>query len=115
VNIYFKNNKLQKICNSRKEMIKAHGERCAKKLQQRLKELSAANTLMDISHLPPPRCHELRGSHKGIFSVDLVHPYRLLFVPVIKDTDEAKDGNSYIKERITEIKIIDIEDTHDGK
>lgn len=49
-------------------------------LQRRLVGLTSAENLSEISHLSPPRCHELIN-RKGVFSVDLKHPLRLLFVP----------------------------------
>lgn len=108
--LYFKNNKLQKICNNSSRAVKSLGSECARKLQQRLLELSAARSCEDVSRLPPPRCHELTGDKKGVFSVDLTHPYRLLFVPL--DEDAKRDDGGYDWSKITEIQIIDIQDTH---
>lgn len=83
----------------------------ARKLQQRLMELHAAESLAEISHLPPPRCHELSGSKAGQFSIDLVHPYRLLFIPA-DDPVPLDDDGGIDREQVTEIEIIEIEDTH---
>jgi proteic killer suppression protein len=55
-------------------------------------ELGAYDTLSDISHLPPPRCHELTGKDAGTFSVDLEHPYRLLFIPANDPVPLCSDG-----------------------
>jgi proteic killer suppression protein len=109
--IYFKTRKLQKICSEEREMKKWFGTDCARKLQQRLMELKAADTLSDISFLPPPRCHELTGSRTGQFSVDLAHPYRLLFIPANDPIPLQADGG-IDKKRIDKIEIIEIEDTH---
>lgn len=78
---------------------------------QRLSELSAAITLSDISYLPPPRLHELSGNRKGQFSVDLYHPYRLLFIPANESIPMRDDGGMN-KEKIDQIEISEIEDTH---
>jgi len=110
VEIYFKTKKLQKACSEEREMKKQYGRR-AGKLKQRLMELRAADTLADISHLPPPRCHELEGDREGQFSVDLDHPFRLLFVPAHDPIPRREDG-SIDRENIREIEIIKIEDTH---
>ncbi|WP_435051706.1 type II toxin-antitoxin system RelE/ParE family toxin [Desulfolithobacter dissulfuricans] len=83
----------------------------ARKLQQRLMELKAASTLDDISRLPPARCHELTGNRKGQLSVDLEHPYRLLFVPAHNPLPTKEDGGVDWAS-ITEIEIIGIVDTH---
>ena len=78
---------------------------------QRMRELRAAHTLADMSHLPPARCHELKGDRKGQFSVDLQHPYRLLFVPANNPIPTKADGGLDWA-GVTEIEIIEIVDTH---
>lgn len=109
--IYFKNRKLQKICSVDGEAKKVLGKNSEKKLKQRLTELKAADVLSDISHLPPARLHELTGNRVGVFSVDLEHPYRLLFIAANAPVPLKEDGG-IDKSRVTEIEIIDIADTH---
>ena len=109
--IYFKTKRLQKICNNQKESIKAFGPKMAKKLHQRLFELSAARSLKDISRLPPARCHQLSGNRSNQFSVDLEHPYRLLFIPADEPLPMLPEGGFDLK-KISEIEIIEITDTH---
>ncbi|MFH2123424.1 MAG: killer suppression protein [Pseudomonadota bacterium] len=109
--IFFKTRKLQKICSGADESRKHLGVKGGAKLQQRMMELKAAQNLGDISRLPPARCHELTGNRSGQLSVDLDHPYRLLFVvanipsPIREDSGLDWDG-------VTEIEIIEIADTH---
>jgi proteic killer suppression protein len=74
-------------------------------------ELKAAISLDDISRLPPARCHELTGNRKGQLSVDLEHPYRMLFIPANNPIPEAEDGGLDWP-GVTEIEIIGIVDTH---
>jgi len=109
--IYFRTKKLAKIGSQDKEMVKQLGANGAKKLKQRLMELKAADVLSDISHLPPARCHQLTGKEAGIFSVDLEHPYRLLFIPADDPVPLCEDGGIDTK-RVKEIEIIGIRDTH---
>jgi len=111
MDIYFKTRKLQNICSEEKEMQTQLGTQCAEKLKQRMMELKAADTLSDISYLPPPRCHELAGKRASQFSVDLEHPYRLLFIP-INDPVPLLRGGGIDRKQITEIEIIEIADTH---
>ena len=88
-----------------------YGPKMAGKLQQRLMELKAATCLDDISRKPPPRCHRLSGNREGQLSVDLVHPYRLLFIPANDPIPETEDaGLDWSK--VTEIEIIEIGDPH---
>ena len=102
---------MQKTCSKDKEMKKFNGDELSGKLKQRLMELRAARSLADISYLPPPRCHELSGNKAGHFTVDVKHPYRLLFVPDHNPIPRKTDGG-IDRTRITAIEIIDICDTH---
>ena len=82
-----------------------------RKLQQRLMELKAASCLADISRVPPERCHPLSGNRDGQLSVDLEHPYRLLFIPANDPIPVTQDGGlDWTK--VTEIEIVEIIDTH---
>ncbi len=109
--IFFKTRKLQKICSESSESQKQLGAKCARKLQQRMMELKAAQNLSDISRLPPARCHELTGDRAGQYSVDLEHPYRLLFI-VANDPCPEREGGGVDWDGVTEIEIIEIADTH---
>ncbi len=109
--IYFRTKKLQKTGSQERIMVKELGAGRVRKLKQRLAELKAAEALADISHLLPPRCHELTGNHAGRFSVDLEHPYRLLFIPADDPVPYRDDGGVDLL-LVKEIEIIKIEDTH---
>ena len=111
MDIYFRTKRLQKLCSVSREAQKHLGVKRARKLQQRMMELKAAISLDDISRLPPARCHELTENRKGQLSVDLEHPYRLLFIPANNPIPEAKNGGLDWP-RVTEIEIIEIIDTH---
>ncbi len=110
--IFFRTKKLQKTCNSSREMQRSFGVIRAKKLQQRLMELQAADHLGQIPRVPPPRCHEMTGDRQGQLSVDLDQPYRLFFIPAndpvpLKEEDQGLDWSA-----VTEIEIIEIADPH---
>ena len=92
-------------------MQRALGANNAAKLGQRLFELHAAESLQEISHHPPARCHELSGKQEGQFSVDIEHPYRLLFVSAENPVPRLKD-KGIDRSKVREIEIIDIKDTH---
>ncbi|MFA6845037.1 MAG: hypothetical protein WCR02_04870 [Sphaerochaetaceae bacterium] len=68
--IYFRTTKLQKQCSENRTMVKEFGQKMSGKLQQRLMKREAADSLEDMSHLPPARCHELEN-RGGVFSVAL--------------------------------------------
>ena len=93
-------------------MIKSFGKERAQKLMQRLMELDAAFALSDVKRVPPARCHELRGRYKGVFSVDLEHPYRLLFIPADDPPASRLEDGGLDWSAIQAVEIIKIEDTH---
>ncbi len=96
---------------------KEHGTLRAKKIRIRMTELRAAECLKDFwpPKSPPTRCHELNlGKRRGKyhFSVDLDHPYRLIFIPDYDVMPILEDGGLDWSQ-ITAIKILGIEDTHE--
>ena len=112
--INFRSKTLQKLCSTSKGAVRALGPKRGNKLMQRMNELAAFNCLADVPKFPPARCHQLGDNRKGQFSVDLEHPYRLIFVPDHNPIPELEDGGINLQE-ITKIKIIEIVDTHDKK
>ncbi len=109
--ITFKNKKLHKICNSEKELIKAYGKNCARKINLRLDDLQAAANL-EVFKVLPGRCHELKGDRKGQLSLDLEHPLRLIFEPSNENV-KNKESGGLDWNSVSTVKIIDVEDTHD--
>ena len=114
MDISFKTTKLKKKFNEWKQLKKAHGELQAKKISLRLAELRAALNLNDLGppYKKPCRYHELTGERKGQLSVDLDHPYRLIFKPDYNPVPIKSDGGLDWKS-ITAILIIGVEDTHE--
>jgi plasmid maintenance system killer protein len=91
-----------------RELRKKHEPVRAKKTQQWLKDLEEADTLATMRSAPG-RCHELHGDRAGQLSLDLDHPYRLLFRPA-GDPDPALDGGLDWS-AVRAIVVIGIEDT----
>ena len=112
MDIVFKTSKLQKECNDFRLLQKVYGERRARLIRRRLDELRAANNLAEISHLPPPRMHQLKGERQGQISLDLDHPYRLL-ITVANNPVPKKENGSINLSKVTAIMILVVEDTHD--
>lgn len=99
--------------NQEREMMKAFGTIRAKKLKLVLTALNAAPNLALFAppYSPPHRCHELVGNLKGVLSLDLDHPYRLLIVPDHEPLPERDEGG-LDWELVTSIIIKKVEDTH---
>lgn len=111
--ITFANKKLRKQCNESKAMIKAHGTQRSHKLKIVLVSLRAAPNfgIFAPPYSPPHRCHELTGNMKGLISLDLDHPYRLIIKPVNDPKPERAEGGLDWK-KVTAIEIQGVEDTH---
>jgi proteic killer suppression protein len=115
LDISFKNKKLEKEFNEGKRLEKVHGSLRAKKIRLRMAGLRAALSLMDFwpPMSGPSRCHELtQGKRKGRISVDLDHPYRLIFEPN-HTPDPARSDGGLDWQQVTAITIIGVEDTHE--
>jgi proteic killer suppression protein len=110
VDILFSTTKHEKLCNNDKKLAKKHGQRQAEIIRRRLDDLRAAASLKDLRNAPG-RCHELSGDRKGQLSLDLVHPYRLLFTPA-NDPMPTKDDGGLDWGAVTAVEILEVEDTH---
>lgn len=111
--ITFATKKLMKQLNESKTMVRVHGPQTAKRLQIILASLRAAPSLGIFAppYSPPHRCHELTGNLKGVLSLDLVHPFRLLFKPLNNPLPEREEGGLDWS-KVTIIEIQRVEDTH---
>lgn len=111
--IDFLTKKLKKQMEQSKVMDRVHGPKRAKKLRLVLAALGAAPDLAAFAppYSPPHRCHELKGNLKGELSLDLDHPYRLLFVPDHEPLPQRREGGLDWTQ-VTAIVIKGVEDTH---
>jgi len=89
--ISYKRNKLEKQLTDPKTLSKTFGI-MAKKVNQRMKDLSSAETLADMRQIPAARCHELKGDKKGWLAVDVSGNYRLVFEPDYNPPPKNEDG-----------------------
>jgi plasmid maintenance system killer protein len=109
VEVSFDDADLAETFRNTRELRKKHGEVRARKIQQRLQDLEAAVTLAAMRTLPG-RCHELHGDRRGQLSLDLDHPYRLLFRPAGDPAPGLRRGLDWSAVRA--VVVIGIEDTH---
>ncbi len=115
MDIIFKNTKLAKEFGTGVQLDRIHGSLRARKIRLRMAELRAAVCLMDFwpPKSGPGRCHELtQGKRKGQLSVDLDHPYRLIFSPAHDPIPTHQDGGLDWSQ-VTSIVILGVEDTHE--
>ncbi|MGH3251712.1 MAG: type II toxin-antitoxin system RelE/ParE family toxin [Trebonia sp.] len=100
---------LEETFRNVRDLRKKHGVVRAKKIEQRLEDLEAAETLAVMRSLPG-RCHELHGDRAGQLSLDLDHPYRLLIRPA--DDPGPGPGGGLDWSEVRAVVVIGIEDTH---
>lgn len=70
----------------------------AELIHLRIDQLNAAETVEEMINFSIGRCHQLNGNREGQHALELVHPYRLIFVK--------------IDDQIQIVKIIEIVDYH---
>jgi proteic killer suppression protein len=109
--IVFASRKLERASNDEREGDRMWGRENARKVRQRLVELSAADTLAVVVKLPAARLHVLKGDRKGQYAVDVKHPFRLIFEPA-HDPIPKKDDGGVDLEKITRIRVLEIRDYH---
>lgn len=99
--------------NQDQDLVRVHGTLRAKKLKLVLTALQAAPNLALFapSYSAPHRCHELTGNLKGTLSIDLDHPYRLLFVPDHTPLPQLEEGGLDWNQ-VSAVTIKGVEDTH---
>ena len=77
--IEYNNNGIKKVCTDASVAIKKYGRPMAEKIQQRISEIKAADSVEMMIQYKIGRCHPLHQNREGQFAVDLVQPQRLVF------------------------------------
>lgn len=110
VDITFSNKKLKRLANDYSKCQKEMGRIRAKLFNKRLGDLSNAETLEDVRHLPG-RYHELTGNRKGQWACDLDEPYRLILEPHENPIPIDDDGK-FVWLEIKGVEVPEITDYH---
>ena len=79
MDIRYKNNKIRKVCTDINVAQKKYNLRMAVKINERLDQLTYAESIEVLICLRLGRCHPLYGARLGQYAMDLIHPYRLIF------------------------------------
>lgn len=111
LDIAFKTPKLAKVCNAERTLKARYGDPMAKTIMRRLAVLKSAQTLSRVPKSNPERRRQLIGNRSGQYAVDLVQPYRLIFVPDHNPLPRLDDGG-IDTDRVTAITIVEITDYH---
>lgn len=98
MHVIFNNNEIEKICTNPDYAKKKYGKNMAYKIFERINFMISTKDVETMIRIRYGRCHKLKGDREGQYSLDLVHPYRLIF--------ESYDGYVVVA------KIIEIVDYH---
>lgn len=107
--IRFRDEKLRKLCEQRRAMVRKHGDLAARKLRARLEDLASATC---VTELPAGRPHELRGDRAGQYAVALHGGLRLVFEPSVQPPPASEHGGIDWN-AVDHVTIVAIEDYHD--
>ena len=107
--IEFKSSKLKRQCEQIVKGSRAWGGQVALKVVQRLNALKAAQSLEELSHLPPLRCHALRGNRQGQYAMDLGPRHRLVFKPLEESRQVSSDPAVPLERGV---RILEVTDYH---
>jgi len=78
--VRYKNNRLKKICTQPEAARKEYGREMARKISKCIDQLTAADSVEMMVRFHIGRCHPLTGNRQGQYAMDLVQPYRLVFI-----------------------------------
>ncbi len=99
----YRTKKLKKQCEDPKAAKVDYGPNIGDRLTQRVGELKAATSLLDIKNIPAARLHKLEGNRSNEYAVDLVHPFRLVFTPILQNGIDIYKLDSINIVRIEEV------------
>lgn len=95
--VEYRTKKLKKQCEDPKIAQKDYGKKIGIKLTKRINELIASENLSDIKNIPAARLHILKGKRQNEYAVDLVHPFRLIFIPLNEENVDKLESINIVK------------------
>jgi plasmid maintenance system killer protein len=111
VQIYFRNTKLKKTCESERELLRKYGPELGPRIAQRLSELRALRSLDDATKIPHLGLHQLKAGRDEQFGVDLPLGRRIVLEIAHNPIPRKDDGGVALSE-VTEVVVVEIVDYH---
>jgi plasmid maintenance system killer protein len=108
--IDYRKNKLRKQCSSASEIKRAFGTR-AKKVSDRLDEITSSPNLSVLMQIPAANCHPLKADMAGEWALDISGNWRIIF-EIDDDPIPKKEDGSIETNLVTKVKINEIDDYH---
>jgi toxin HigB-1 len=109
VHITFINEKLAKLLNTLKELMRTYGPDNGKRIARRLQNIADATNLAELAKIPQTRIHELSGPRDEQISVDINHPYRFLLA-IDHEKTPRNENRGLDWNRIKKVKVVSITD-----
>lgn len=78
--VTYKTKKIEKICTDAYLASRKYGSQMAEIIQIRIDQISSFPNVEEMIQFRIGRCHTLTNNRKGQYAVDLIHPYRLIFI-----------------------------------
>lgn len=88
--VEYKTRSIERVCEDASVAERNYGLKMAEKIQQRIDQIRAADSVEQMIQFKIGRCHPLHQNRKTQYAVDLVHPQRLVFE---KKGDEIQIAN----------------------
>lgn len=115
MDVKYKNNRIECLCNIRKHAVRKFGSERGEKVLKRTGEIRSAESLGDLERsVRASRPHCLSGKRKGEISIVVKDGLSIIVEPDMDENDYMIDGaiNFY---KITKLLIKNVEDYHDDK
>lgn len=77
--VEYKSRNIEKVCEDVSVAERKYGREMAEKIQLRIDQIRAADSVEMMIQFKIGRCHPLHQNRKNQYAVDLVHPQRLIF------------------------------------
>lgn len=77
--VEYKSRSIEKVCEDASVAERKYGREMAEKIQLRIDQIRAADSVEMMIQYKIGRCHPLHQNRKNQYAVDLVHPQRLVF------------------------------------
>nr|WP_294371992.1 type II toxin-antitoxin system RelE/ParE family toxin [uncultured Ruminococcus sp.] len=77
--VEYKTKSIWRVCEDASVAEHKYGSQMAEKIQQRIDQIRAADSVEQMVQYRVGRCHPLHHNRKNQYAVDLVHPQRLVF------------------------------------
>lgn len=79
MDVEYRNKSIEKVCKNASVAEKKYGPEMAEKIQHRIDQIIAADSVEQMIQFHIGRCHPLHQNRKNQYAVDLVHPMRMVF------------------------------------